>query len=57
MNPAYQLIIVGQFANARYLSVTNNDAHSAPAQFILDQDIVPLTPPATSIRSCLEPLM
>src|SRR5580700_1623702 len=43
VNPAYQLIIVGQFANARYFSITNNDAHSAPAQFILDQDVVPLT--------------
>jgi len=43
VNPAYQLIIVGDFPNARYFSITNYDAHSAPAQFILDQDIVPLT--------------
>jgi len=43
VNPAYQLIIVGQYANSRYFSITNYDAHAAPAQFILDQDIVPLT--------------
>jgi len=43
VNPAYQLIIVGQFDNSRYMSITNYDAHSAPAQFVLDQDIAPLT--------------
>jgi len=43
VNPAYQLIIVGSFPDARYFSVTNYDAHSAPAQFIVDQIIVPLT--------------
>ena len=43
VNPSYQIIIVGDFPQARYFSITNYDAHSAPAQFILDQDIVPLT--------------
>ncbi|HXM43041.1 MAG TPA: hypothetical protein VN924_17435 [Bryobacteraceae bacterium] len=43
VNPAYQLIVVGTFPNARYFSITDYDMHSAPAQFIVDQDIVPLT--------------
>jgi hypothetical protein len=43
VNPAYQLIIVGSFPDSRYFSVTNYDAHSAPAQFILDENVVPLT--------------
>jgi hypothetical protein len=43
VNPAYQLIIVGSFPNARYFSITDYDEHSAPAQFILDENIVPLT--------------
>jgi len=43
VDPRYQLIIIGNFPNARFFSATNYDAHSAPAQFILDQNIVPLT--------------
>jgi hypothetical protein len=43
VNPKYQLIIVGDFPDARYFSITNYDAHSAPAQFMLDENIVPLT--------------
>ena len=43
VNPAYQIIIIGQFDNSRYMSITNYDAHSAPAQFLEDHTIVPLT--------------
>ena len=43
VDPRYQLIIVGTFPNSRYFSISNYDAHSAPAQFILDDNIVPLT--------------
>jgi hypothetical protein len=43
VNPQYQLIILGAFPNARYFSVSLYDAHSAPAQSILDANIVPLT--------------
>src|ERR1700722_18690835 len=43
VNPQYQLILLGDFPNARYFSVSLYDAHSAPAQSILDANIVPLT--------------
>ncbi len=43
VNPQYQLIVLGDFPNARYFSVSLYDAHSAPAQSILDANIVPLT--------------
>jgi hypothetical protein len=52
VNPAYQLIIVGSFPNARYFSITDYDMHGAPAQFIVDQDIVPLT---SSYKNPFEP--
>jgi len=44
VNPKYQLILVGQFPNARYFSVTAYDDHAAISQSILDTNIVPLTP-------------
>jgi len=43
INPKYQLILVGEYPNARYFSVTAYDDHSAISQSILDADIVPLT--------------
>ena len=43
VNPAYQLIVVGQYPNARYFSVTAYDDHSAISQSIMDTDLVPLT--------------
>jgi hypothetical protein len=43
VDPRYQLIILGDFPNTRYFSITVYDAHGAPAQFILDANIVPLT--------------
>lgn len=43
VDPRYQLIVVGEFLNTRYFSVSLNDAHSALSQAILDTDIVPLT--------------
>lgn len=42
VNPAYQLILVGQYPNARYFSITVYDDHSAISQGIMDADIVPL---------------
>lgn len=41
--PPYQLIIVGQFPNARYFSVALYDNHSAITQNLTDVNIVPLT--------------
>ena len=52
VDPRYQLIIVGTFPNARYFSITDYDTHGAPAQFIVDQDIVALT---SSYINPLEP--
>ncbi len=43
VDPRYQLILVGAFPNSRYFSVTLYDAHSATSQWILDQNIMPLT--------------
>jgi hypothetical protein len=43
VDPSYQLIIVGDFPNARYFSVSTYDAHSAISQSVEDVDIVPLT--------------
>lgn len=41
--PPYQLIIVGEFPNARYFSIDINDDHSAISQSLTDVNIVPLT--------------
>jgi hypothetical protein len=41
--PPYQLVIVGDYPNARYFSVDINDDHSAVSQSLTDVDIVPLT--------------
>ena len=41
--PPYQLVILGEFPNARYFSVAINDDHSAVSQHLTDVDIVPLT--------------
>jgi hypothetical protein len=41
--PPYELIIVGEFPNARYFSVGIYDNHSAATQNLSDVDIVPLT--------------
>ena len=43
VNPAYQLILVGTFPQARYFSITAYDEHSAIGRSITDQNIVPLT--------------
>jgi len=43
VDPRYQLIVVGNFPNARYFSVTANDDHSLVSQAILDTNIAPLT--------------
>ncbi len=43
VDPRYQLIIVGNFPNARYFSLTANDDHYLLSQTILDTNIVPLT--------------
>jgi hypothetical protein len=43
VDPQYQLIVLGNFPNARYFSVALNDAHQALSGSILDSDIVPLT--------------
>ncbi len=41
--PPYQLVVVGDFPNARYFSVDINDNHSAISQSLTDMNIVPLT--------------
>jgi hypothetical protein len=41
--PPYQLIIIGDFPNARYFSVGLYDNHSAITQNLSDVDVVPLT--------------
>jgi uncharacterized repeat protein (TIGR03803 family) len=41
--PPYQLVILGEFPNARYFSISINDDHSAVSQHLTDVDIVPLT--------------
>ena len=41
--PPYELVIIGQFPNARYFSVAVNDAHSSASQSLTDVDIVPFT--------------
>lgn len=41
--PPYELIILGEFTNARYFSISLYDNHSALAQNISDVNIVPLT--------------
>jgi hypothetical protein len=43
VDPSYEIVILGTFPNARYFSITDYDAHGAPAQFALDANIVPLT--------------
>ena len=43
VNPQYQLIIVGNFPNARFFSVATYDDHSLTGQSILDTNIQPLT--------------
>ncbi len=42
VNPQYQLILIGEFPNARYFSTSLYDAHSAISQTILDTNITPL---------------
>src|SRR5580658_6013689 len=41
--PPYQLIIVGDFPNARYFSIDINDNHSAISQSLIDINVAPLT--------------
>jgi len=41
--PPYELILLGQFPNARYFSVGLYDNHSAPSGNLTDVNIVPLT--------------
>jgi len=43
VNPQYQLILMGEYPNARYFSVTVYDDHSAIGTSIMDTNIVPLT--------------
>lgn len=43
VDPRYQIILLGNYPNARYFSVSLNDAHTALSASILDTDIVPLT--------------
>lgn len=43
VDPRYQLIVVGNFPNARFFSLTAYDDHYLPSQAILDTNIVPLT--------------
>lgn len=41
--PPYELIILGQFPNSRYFSISLYDNHSAITQNITDDNIIPLT--------------
>src|SRR5579871_65541 len=42
--PPYELVIIGNFPNARYFSIDINDDHSAISQSLTDVNILPLTP-------------
>jgi hypothetical protein len=42
-NPAYELIVVGEFPSARYFSLTVNDDQLAVSAWIKDYQFVPLT--------------
>jgi hypothetical protein len=44
VNPRYQVIVLGDFPNARYMNIAPYDAHFAPMPYISDTDIVPLAP-------------
>lgn len=41
--PPYEIIIVGEFHNSRYFSVSLYDDHSAFTQSVTDVDVVPMT--------------
>lgn len=41
--PPYELIVLGQFPNSRYFSISLYDNHSALSQNITDVNVVPLT--------------
>jgi len=43
VNPAYQIILLGNFPQARYFSIAVYDEHSAVSQLLDDVKIVPLT--------------
>jgi len=43
VNPAYELIVFGTFPNARFLSATVYDTHTAITSQMLDQQFMPLT--------------
>jgi hypothetical protein len=42
VDPRYQLIVLGDFPNARYMNVATYDTHLAPIPYISDTNIVPL---------------
>src|SRR3984885_7124515 len=48
VDPRYQLVVLGNFPNARYMNIAPYDTHFAPIPYISDTDIVPLAP--TSIN-------
>jgi len=43
VDPSYEIVILGNFPNSRYFSITDYDTHGAPAEYLLDANIVPLT--------------
>lgn len=43
VNPRYQLIVLGNFPNARYMNVATYDNHLGPTPYITDTNILPLT--------------
>jgi hypothetical protein len=44
VDPRYQLVVLGNFPNARYMNIAPYDSHFAPIPYISDTDIVPLAP-------------
>ncbi|MFN7992189.1 MAG: hypothetical protein U0Q18_01220 [Bryobacteraceae bacterium] len=43
VDPRYELILLGEYPNARYFSVSLYDEHSATSQWITDENIAPLS--------------
>jgi hypothetical protein len=44
VNPKYELILIGEFPQSRYMSITADDSHHTTSATIHDADIRPLLP-------------
>jgi hypothetical protein len=48
VDPRYQLIVLGDYPNARYMNIATYDEHLAPTPYISDTDITALAPKYTN---------